>query len=470
MTKVDFKGSAFNGVQGQSPWPSLIDPDEFGRWMACHAPWRADRRVAVAVSGGADSLCLAWLAARWGSPTALVVDHGLRAASGAEAALTLRRLAGIGVPARRLRLRGLAAGAGLAARARGARYAALLEACAGLGLTDLLLGHHRDDQAETVLMRRRRPAGSGAGLAGMSAIGFADQARLVRPLLHQPGARLRATLAAAGLGWVEDPSNAAPAAERSRARACLAGEPGAAAGLLGLAAAQAGRRIRREQQAAEWLAAHAVLRAEGFALIPAAPLPQAALAGLLRVLAGEAYAPAATAVRELARDPRPATLGGVRLMPAGRLGSGLLMVREAAAMAPPVVARPGACWDGRFRLLADHLPSGLHLGALGGDAAGWRGVSALPAAVLRSLPAIRDEVSVVAVPQIGYHGDRGLDAVRLCFAPPSPVAGSLFAGFAPAFVEGVPNGMRHPTSWLEDEPDFCPDDGSGGVVLDGIGC
>ena len=456
-----------------------IETDEFERWMTRLAPWRADRRVAVAVSGGADSLCLAWLAARWGRPTALVVDHGLRAASSLEAALTLARLRGIGVPARLLRLSGLDGGARLAERARRARYAALLAACAELGLTDLLLGHHLGDQAETVLMRSRRPgAAEGSGLAGMSAIAFADQARLVRPLLDQPGSRLRVTLTAARLSWVEDPSNAAPQAERARARACLAHEAAATTGLLGLAATQACRRIARERHAAEWLAAHSVLRAEGFAIIPAAPMPPAALAGLLRVLAGRSYAPAAAALRELARNPRPATLGGVRLLPAGRLGRGLLMVREAAAVAPPVAARPGACWDGRFRLEAARLPTGLSLGALGdgslgalrGDAARFRSSSGLPAVILRTLPALRDQVSVVAVPHIGYHGDGGLDAVRLCFAPPAPVAGSLFASPLTASMEGVPNGTRDPTSWLEDEPDFCPDDGSGGVVLDRTGC
>ncbi len=409
--------------------------------MARLAPWRSDRHVAVAVSGGADSLCLAWLAARWGRPTALVVDHGLRPASGAEAALTLDRLQAIGVPTRLLRLHGLAVGPALAARARMARYAALLEACAELGLTDLLLGHHRGDQAETVLMRSRRPgASAGSGLAGMAAIAFADQARLVRPLLHQPPSRLRATLRAAGLGWVEDPSNAAPQAERTRARAGLADTPEAAAGLLRTAAVEARHRIARERQAAEWLAAHVVLRPEGFAIIPPGPMPPVALAGLLRALSGQPYAPAATAVRELARDPRPATLGGVRLLPAGRLGPGWLMVREAAALSPPVPARLGACWDGRFRLAAASLPPGLSLGALGDDAARVRSTSALPAAVLHTLPALRnpklgDSLSVVVVPHIGYAGPGGPELARLRVAVMplfGPVAASCFAGFAPA--------------------------------------
>ena len=55
----------------------------------------------------------------------------------------------------------------------------------------------------------------------------------------------------------------------------------------------------------------------------------------------------------LAAAPRPATLAGARLLRAGRLGPGLLVVREAAAMAPPV-RKPGVVWDGRFAWVPRH--------------------------------------------------------------------------------------------------------------------
>ena len=129
-------------------------------------PFGPGRHVAVAVSGGADSMALAVLAAGWGRPLALVVDHGLRQASAAEAEATLRRLHERGIPARLLMLHGLRPGPALQARARAARYGALTAACEEAGLVDLLLGHHGGDQAETIAMRRA--AGSGpAGLAGM---------------------------------------------------------------------------------------------------------------------------------------------------------------------------------------------------------------------------------------------------------------------------------------------------------------
>ena len=121
--------------------------------------------VAVAVSGGGDSLCLAWLARHW-RPTllALVVDHGLRADSAQEARWTVERLRHMGLTARLLTLTDLPYGPGIAARARQARYAALAQACHDAGCVDLLLGHQADDQAETACMRER--AGSGPdGLA-----------------------------------------------------------------------------------------------------------------------------------------------------------------------------------------------------------------------------------------------------------------------------------------------------------------
>jgi tRNA(Ile)-lysidine synthase len=387
--------------------------------MARLGPWGGGRRVAVAVSGGADSLCLAWLAAGWGEALALVVDHGLRAESAAEAAWAAAALAGFGVPARVLRLDGLARGPGLAERARRARRAALLGACVEAGLADLLLGHHAGDQAETVLMRRL--AGSGAdGLAGMAAVAAHGPCRLLRPLLGVAPGRLRATLRQAGLGWVEDPSNRDPAALRTRLRERLAGS-GEAAGLLAEARGFAQRRQAAEAACAAVLARVAVLRPEGFAVMAPGPWPAAALAAVLRTVGGRAYPVGAAAVARLAGAPRAATLGGVRLLPAGRLGPGWLLVREAAAMAAPVAAGRGAVWDGRFRVVGEG-DAALTLGALGDDARQGAG-SGLPAAVRRTLPALRRDGRVVAVP---HEADNGAWRGGVVFEPPQPAAGTPF--------------------------------------------
>ena len=278
-------------------------------------------------------------------------------------------------------------------------------ACADAGILHLLLGHHAGDQAETVLIRSLGGSGP-AGLAGMAPLVETTRLRLLRPLLAVPPARLRATLAAAGVAWIEDPSNADATALRPRLRLLRRdrdGDGAATAALVAAAAASGRRRAETDRSVAASLAEQAVLRPEGFAVLSGQPLAPPALAALLQMLAGAPFPPATRSVAALAAAPRPATLAGVRLLPAGRLGPGLLAVREPAAMAPPVPARPGAVWDGRFRLgEAALVPPGATLGALGGDAARLRRFSPLPSAVLRTLPAVRQGATLLAVPHLHY--------------------------------------------------------------------
>lgn len=153
----------------------------------------------VAVSGGVDSTVLAWGLHQLGfSPTVVHVHHGLRAASDEEARQVEALAEALGLPFRLIRLSLEPDPAGLAARARAARYAAFEALPPG----DIALGHHLDDQAETVLDRLARGAGA-RGLGGMRA----RRGRYVRPLLFARRAELEAVARAAGLCWVEDPSN-----------------------------------------------------------------------------------------------------------------------------------------------------------------------------------------------------------------------------------------------------------------------
>lgn len=155
----------------------------------------------VAVSGGVDSTVLAaGLRALGLRPEVVHVHHGLRAASDDEARQVEALAAQLGLPFRLIRLHLDPDPVGLAARARAARYAALDALPPG----DVALGHHLDDQAETVLDRLARGAGA-RGLAGMRA----RRGRLVRPLLFARRAEIEAYARSRGLTWSEDPSNAA---------------------------------------------------------------------------------------------------------------------------------------------------------------------------------------------------------------------------------------------------------------------
>ena len=164
-----------------------LDAADFARLMAPFEPFEGAPVVAVAVSGGRDSLALAllaqeWAAARGGRIVGLIVDHALRPESAAEAAATASLLGRHGCEAEILRWSEAKPRAGLQEAARAARYRLLREACRRRGILHLLVAHHADDQAETVAMRAARQSGPD-GLAGMSAAVELPEVRLLRPLL-----------------------------------------------------------------------------------------------------------------------------------------------------------------------------------------------------------------------------------------------------------------------------------------------
>ena len=167
-------------------------------------PFEPAPRVAVAVSGGSDSLALCLLADRWaqargGKVFALTVDHGLRPESGAEAAQVQRWLAARAISHRTRRWTGARRTGATQAEARAARFALLAGWCRRAGVLHLLLGHQREDQAETALQRLVHGSGI-EGLAAMAPVRLAMEpdgrgVRLLRPLLSVPRDALAATLA-----------------------------------------------------------------------------------------------------------------------------------------------------------------------------------------------------------------------------------------------------------------------------------
>jgi len=393
--------------------------------MGALGPFGPSPRLIVGVSGGPHSLALALLARRWaesrgGRLLAAICDHGLRPESRAEAASVALQLGRRGISSKVLPL-GLAPGPGAQERARAARLAALLDVCRAEGAPWLLLGHHRADQAETLLLRAL--AGSrAAGLAGMGAARGDSAALVLRPLLGCAPARLEAVVAAEGFVPVRDPSNADPRFARVRLRAALA-DPGGEGGRT-LALAEAARRFacRRDARAAaigQRLGAAAWLHEAGFARLDLAALGEDqvavdALRALLRAVGGRAFAPSPAAVAALLARGE-GTLAGVTLRRPG------LLVREAARCAPPVPARPGAVWDGRFRLSAGM--AGAALGAAGAAALGLPRPRWLPASAVPGLPALHRNGTLAVVPALAYPDAATAAAYVIRFAPISgPVA------------------------------------------------
>lgn len=181
-------------------------------------------RVLAAVSGGADSVALAWVLAELAERGTLVLagighlNHQLRGAEAdADEAFVAALAERLRVPFRseRADVASLAAerGESIEAAARRARYAFLATAAAELHASHIATGHTLDDQAETVMLRLLRGAGS-RGLAGIRA----TRGALVRPLIESRRAALGAYLSARGETWRDDASNADVSIPRNRLR------------------------------------------------------------------------------------------------------------------------------------------------------------------------------------------------------------------------------------------------------------
>lgn len=188
-------------------------------------------RIGVALSGGADSAMLAVHAAavarELGIGLALLhVHHGLQSAADdwGRHVHALGALLGLPVQEARVQVE-QGAGKGIEAAARDARYAALAQLAQAQGINHVLLAHHRNDQAETVLLRLLRGTGV-VGMAAMSDRSVRDGITYLRPWLGQDRATILQAAASVenACGWrpVQDPTNADPRYTRAAVRELLA--------------------------------------------------------------------------------------------------------------------------------------------------------------------------------------------------------------------------------------------------------
>lgn len=390
--------------------------------------------LGLAVSGGADSMALALLTRDWAKTrrialTAFIVDHGLRPDSATEARQAAAWLKAAGVPAKILRWQGMKPAANRQAAARDARYALLAQACAKAGIRHLLVAQHREDQAETVLLRAAR--GSGVdGLAAMSPRrALSESLTLLRPLLDIPKARLVATLTKRKQPWIEDPSNANPAYLRVRVRRALDVLSG------GDAVARAELVTHLAQTARNFARTRAMLDGQAYDLLHGSVrLDPAGIAWLDRATLGAA--PGEIALRALSRllsaiggDPLPPRLDRLERLLAALQADGtcapqslhrcqirpikgeqaLLICREARHLPDRLALKAGRdlpgidfLWDGRFRIRAARsLPAGLVLAPLGAEKP-QDVVSALPKLSWPTLPALWKAGKLLAVPGLNW--------------------------------------------------------------------
>jgi tRNA(Ile)-lysidine synthase len=431
--------------------------------------------MAVAVSGGADSMALMHIAQRAlvlvPQPEAmrqvarprlivLTVDHGLRPDSANDARWVAAQAEAAGLRCHILKWTGDKPAQGIQAAARAARYRLMHEALVEEAqpfhklVRTLLTAHHNEDQAETFLMRLAR----GSGIDGLSAMqetalvataamppaAYGVQLTVIRPLLDFPKSRLVATLKAASLEWRDDPSNDRDDFERVRVRKALVAL--ADLGITSASIARSAARLSRARSAVmrqvhESAERHIHWHDGAFGSIPLDALNALSdeiairlLTRLIGAFGGEAPDPRLSEIEALAErirattdrawPMRAATLGGCRLD--WRPGGILRVWREAGRSAlPTLVVEPGtkaAVWDRRFEITTSpDLGGPVDVRALG--AVGWRALKAEH----RSVANLRLPPGAGATLPACWLGDRLL-AVPGLPAPKSAQVSAKFSG------------------------------------------
>ncbi|MEO1321969.1 MAG: tRNA lysidine(34) synthetase TilS [Pseudomonadota bacterium] len=308
--------------------------------------------IAIAVSGGSDSLALLHAAKAWADDTdrriiAFTVDHRLRPEAALEAQFVAEVCQSLGVEHQTLAWINPRATQNAARRAR---YRLIGVAMRAVGARCLLTGHTQDDVVETMMIRRRH------GVRDAMAIGPAVAAPLpvwpegygitvLRPLLESRRSSLQSYLNELGSTWVEDPSNADAKFERVRVRQFFARHP-----RLAEIARQTSRslRIERQRMDSDFASQLGKVRvsADGLIDTDAADVSIRLMTLLTRVASGSDRDPRAGAVADVlvnVQDPgQRQTIGGAWLQ---RARSGMLIGVDPAAAAD---TREADIFDGRY--------------------------------------------------------------------------------------------------------------------------
>lgn len=187
------------------------------------------KKIAVAVSGGSDSMALCFLLHRYfeeheGELFCLTIDHGLRPESFDEALHVQNFLKSFKINHQIIEWQGPKPTSNIQEEARNARYNLLTEYCRKNNITLLTTGHQQNDQAENFIIR----AEHGSGLWGLSGIPITNKfnnIEIFRPLLKFSKQELQDFLQARNIKWVEDPSNENLKFARVRARKLLNKNP-----------------------------------------------------------------------------------------------------------------------------------------------------------------------------------------------------------------------------------------------------
>lgn len=319
------------------------------------------RPVAVAFSGGGDSLALLLAAAEWSRAArrdllVLTVDHRLQPAGAAWTRTCAATAARLGAAFQALCWTAEKPATGLPAAARAARHSLLADAARAAGASVILMGHTADDILEARLMRTRGSTTPEPREWSPSPVWPEGRGVfLLRPLLGLRRAGLRDWLTTRGEGWIDDPANESPLSRRAQARRQIAGGGMGPGETAESASAEALARVCRQDAAAGLQAPRACIAAASPG-VAARFLSAACLCA-----AGTSRPPPRQAIMRLverlaAPDGFAATLAGARIEADGETVRFLREAGEAArgGLRPLILAAgESTVWDGRFEIAAE---------------------------------------------------------------------------------------------------------------------
>ena len=435
--------------------PVVLDDTEFNLRLSALGPFERRPHLAVAVSGGSDSLCLVLLASRWadrrgGKVIALSVDHGLRSNARNEVEQVTEWLRPKGIEHLILSWHGKKPITGIQAAARVARYDLMTRWCRNSHILHLLVAHTLDDQAETFLLRLRK--GSGAeGLSAMAEVRETSCVRLLRPLLGIRKTVLQAVLKSEGQKWIEDPSNRDTAFARVRLRKAMLDEYFDVDSLAKSTIRFGRARLALETSVCKLLARSALIHPAGFAVLSpesflasSEEIGLSALGRVISAIGGKFFPPRMEKLKRLYKglmnfamsdmEFLARTLGGCRVLVGnGKYREKILICREVRGLPKPFLVESSKIllWDRRFKIqFSPAIHSESLLGALGEQ--GWLQVLSdspelkncgIPGPVRFTLPTLFGKNGINSVPHLGFSKLNETPEIKnIEFYPPNSIS------------------------------------------------
>lgn len=401
--------------------------------------------IAIAVSGGADSMALTLLANEWAKKnnckiTALTVNHAIRKESKSEAEQVSKWLQQKNIEHHILKWQGGNKTSNIQSNARDARYRLMTDFCKSNNIPNLLVAHNKEDQAENVLLRLMR--GSGVdGLCGMKNKTNIGKIDIYRPLLNTAKAELRKFIKQQKQQWIEDPSNKDDKYARSRVRKFI--ESNDDSRLLINRLIDTAENITRsksyiDEKIADDFAYVSQIMPEGYAILDADALcnlhieaQYKILSKLIKNIGGSYYKPRFEKIITLHKNilnGTDATLGGCNVFKSKKKNDSgkIYITREVSSIPCPLDVKSNSeiIWDERFCCNIGNLGiDNLRVGALGKE--GFAQICKenpslkkikLPKQVIYSIPALKTLEKTLSAPHIGYYNDKKLkDGFRSIF-------------------------------------------------------